>query len=151
MSDSELVRLCDTAEVAPGCAKRAEAGGAAYAVYNLNGVFYVSQDECTHGPGYLSEGYILDDEIECPYHQGRFDEAGAAYARTGDNGFMPGLTYYNAACSYARVGQKERALELLAKAVQTGMIQDRSSMRRDPDLASIRDEPEYRVLLERLT
>jgi nitrite reductase/ring-hydroxylating ferredoxin subunit len=73
MSDNERIRLCDTTEIAPGCAKRAEAGGCAYAVYNLNGVFYVSQDECTHGPGYLSEGYILDEEIECPYHQGRFD------------------------------------------------------------------------------
>ena len=32
----------------------------------------MTQDECTHGPGYLSEGYIIDDEIECPFHQGRF-------------------------------------------------------------------------------
>jgi nitrite reductase/ring-hydroxylating ferredoxin subunit len=72
MSERELLRLCDAAEVAPGCALRAEAGGCAYAVYNIGGAFYVSQDECTHGPGYLSEGYVLDDEIECPFHQGRF-------------------------------------------------------------------------------
>jgi len=72
MSDRQLTRLCDAAAVAPGCVLRAEAGGCAYAVYNIGGAFYVSQDECTHGPGYLSEGYILDDEIECPFHQGRF-------------------------------------------------------------------------------
>ena len=72
MSDHELVRLCDTTEVAPGCALRAETGGCSYAVYNVGGTFYVSQDECTHGPGYLSEGCILGDEIECPFHQGRF-------------------------------------------------------------------------------
>ena len=24
------------------------------------------------GPGALSEGYVLDDEVECPFHQGRF-------------------------------------------------------------------------------
>ena len=64
--------LCGVSDVAPGCALRADVGGAAYAVYNVEGVIYVSQDECTHGPGSLSEGYVLDDEVECPFHQGRF-------------------------------------------------------------------------------
>ena len=72
MSDETLTPLCDASEVAPGCAFRAEVNGCAYAVYNVEGTYYVSQDECTHGPGYLSEGYILDLEIECPFHQGRF-------------------------------------------------------------------------------
>jgi nitrite reductase/ring-hydroxylating ferredoxin subunit len=72
MSEEQLTPLCDASEVAPGCTLRAEAQGCAYAVYNVGGTFYVTQDECTHGPGYLSEGYILDDEIECPFHQGRF-------------------------------------------------------------------------------
>ena len=26
-----------------------------------------------HGPGCLSEGYVEGFEIECPFHQGRFD------------------------------------------------------------------------------
>jgi nitrite reductase/ring-hydroxylating ferredoxin subunit len=72
MSEEQLTPLCDASDVAPGCTLRAEAQGRAYAVYNVGGTFYVTQAECTHGPGYLSEGYILDDEIECPFHQGRF-------------------------------------------------------------------------------
>jgi len=44
----------------------------AYAVYNLDGQYYVTQDLCTHGPGSLAEGFIIGDEIECPFHQGRF-------------------------------------------------------------------------------
>jgi len=72
MSARELIALCEAEEVAPGCAMRAEAGGRSYAVYNVGGIIYVSQDECTHGPGCLSEGLVLDDEIECPFHQGRF-------------------------------------------------------------------------------
>jgi nitrite reductase/ring-hydroxylating ferredoxin subunit len=72
MSDDRLTPLCDASEVAPGCTFRAEANGCVYAVYNVEGNYYVSQDECTHGPGYLSEGYIMNDEIECPFHQGRF-------------------------------------------------------------------------------
>ncbi len=72
MSNQELVPLCESAEVMPGCAIRAELRGCSYAVYNVDGNIYVTQDECTHGPGYLSEGYVLDHEIECPFHQGRF-------------------------------------------------------------------------------
>jgi nitrite reductase/ring-hydroxylating ferredoxin subunit len=72
MKDEKLVPLCSASDVAPGCALRAEVRGFAYAVYNVDGTFYVTQDECTHGPGLLSEGYVLDDEIECPWHQGRF-------------------------------------------------------------------------------
>jgi len=70
--DEKLVELCAASDIAPGCALRALAGDCAYAVFNVEGNFYVTQDECTHGPGSLSEGYVLDDEIECPFHQGRF-------------------------------------------------------------------------------
>ena len=72
MKEQKLIPLCAAADVAPGCARRAEAGGCSYAVFNVDGTLYVTQDECTHGPGSLSEGYILDDEVECPFHQGRF-------------------------------------------------------------------------------
>jgi nitrite reductase/ring-hydroxylating ferredoxin subunit len=72
MKDGKLMPLCGVSDVAPGCALRAEAGGRVYAVFNVEGVIHVTQDECTHGPGSLSEGYVLDDEIECPFHQGRF-------------------------------------------------------------------------------
>jgi nitrite reductase/ring-hydroxylating ferredoxin subunit len=72
MKDGKLMPLCGVSDVAPGCTLRAEAGGRVYAVFNVEGVIHVTQDECTHGPGSLSEGYLLDDEIECPFHQGRF-------------------------------------------------------------------------------
>jgi nitrite reductase/ring-hydroxylating ferredoxin subunit len=67
-----VIPICDVSQVAAGCALRAESGGCVYAVFNVEGNLYVTQDECTHGPGSLSEGYVLDDEIECPFHQGRF-------------------------------------------------------------------------------
>ena len=72
MKIGSLVALCEAGQVAPGCALRAEAGGCVYAVFNVEGHYFVTQDECTHGPGSLSEGYVLDDEVECPFHQGRF-------------------------------------------------------------------------------
>lgn len=45
----------------------------AVAVYNVDGEFYATQDDCTHGRASLSDGYLIGDEIECPLHQGMFN------------------------------------------------------------------------------
>ena len=42
------------------------------AVFNLDGEFYVTDDQCTHGPGSLSEGDVLDADIICNFHGGAF-------------------------------------------------------------------------------
>ena len=57
--------------------------------------------------------------------------------------------YYNLACGYARLGQKEKALEALSKAVDAGYT-DRNQYETDPDLASVRSEPRFRDILARL-
>lgn len=51
---------------------RSEAHGIAFAVFRIGDHYYVTQDACTHGPGSLAEGYVDGEEIECPFHQGRF-------------------------------------------------------------------------------
>jgi nitrite reductase/ring-hydroxylating ferredoxin subunit len=68
-----LVALCAASDVKPDTPVRALLENVAFAVFNLNRQFYVTQDQCTHGPGSLSEGFVMDTEIECPFHQGRFD------------------------------------------------------------------------------
>jgi nitrite reductase/ring-hydroxylating ferredoxin subunit len=68
-----LVGLCAAADVEPDTPVRVLLDNVAYAVFSLNGQFYVTQDQCTHGPGSLSEGFVMETEIECPFHQGRFD------------------------------------------------------------------------------
>lgn len=42
------------------------------AVYNIEGEYYATDDCCTHQQASLSEGYLQDDTIECPRHQGVF-------------------------------------------------------------------------------
>jgi nitrite reductase/ring-hydroxylating ferredoxin subunit len=71
-NESKLVALCAAAEVAPDAPIQVVVRGMTYAVFNLDGRFYVTQDACTHGPGSLAEGFVIGDEIECPFHQGRF-------------------------------------------------------------------------------
>jgi nitrite reductase/ring-hydroxylating ferredoxin subunit len=72
MTGLKMQALCDGANVPAGAALRAELGGEVYAVFNVDGRFYVAQDHCTHGPGSLSEGFVEGEEIECPFHAGRF-------------------------------------------------------------------------------
>ena len=67
------IDLCAAAEVTPGNALRVETGGLVLAVFNLDGEFYVTDDQCTHGPGSLSEGFIDGDVIECNFHNGQFN------------------------------------------------------------------------------
>lgn len=51
-------------------------GEHAVCAYNLAGRIYVTDDACTHGEASLADGFIVDGtEIECSYHQGRFDIA----------------------------------------------------------------------------
>jgi serine/threonine protein kinase/Flp pilus assembly protein TadD len=57
------------------------------------------------------------------------------------------LMLYNAACFYARLGEKESALEALKNAFAVG-YEDFEWIKRDPDLDSIRDEPDYIALMK---
>jgi nitrite reductase/ring-hydroxylating ferredoxin subunit len=70
---AKRIDLCSTADVAPGTALKVEIGDLALAVFNVNGAFFVTDDQCTHGPGSLSEGYLEDDIIECNFHNGQFN------------------------------------------------------------------------------
>jgi dienelactone hydrolase len=88
------------------------------------------------------------DMGEALYNLKRFREAGDEYTRAGDLGSMPSLTWYNAACSYALAGEKERAFELLARAFGTGRITDKEQVRKDPDLVSLASDPRFAALLD---
>ncbi|MGH7806029.1 MAG: non-heme iron oxygenase ferredoxin subunit [Candidatus Binatia bacterium] len=87
MQDSDLVSLCQVAEVAVGSAKRVEPPGLSpLAVFNLGGAFFVTDDTCTHGLASLADGYVDGDQIECPWHNGRF------CIRTGEPTGFPAVT-----------------------------------------------------------
>jgi adenylate cyclase len=62
---------------------------------------------------------------------------------------IPALTWYNAACSYALAGDKEKAIDLLTRAFGTGRITNRDHVRADADLASLKDDPRFAALVTR--
>ncbi|RYE48512.1 MAG: non-heme iron oxygenase ferredoxin subunit [Hyphomicrobiales bacterium] len=42
------------------------------AVFNLEDGFFVTDDTCTHGEASLCDGFVDGDEVECPWHSGKF-------------------------------------------------------------------------------
>jgi ethylbenzene dioxygenase ferredoxin component len=67
-----VVRVCSKSEVAPGSVKAFAVGGNTLAVYNVDGTFYVTDDECTHAAASLADGMLEGDVIECCMHFGAF-------------------------------------------------------------------------------
>ena len=68
------ILLCRAADLAPGSARRVEhPHGPAIAVYNVDGAFYATDDNCTHGLSSLAEGTLDGGMIECAAHFGGFD------------------------------------------------------------------------------
>jgi fatty acid desaturase/nitrite reductase/ring-hydroxylating ferredoxin subunit len=56
---------------------------AQYAVYRLNDGFYAMSNKCSHAGARLSRGLVIEGQIECPAHNGRFD------IRTGEATLSP--------------------------------------------------------------
>ena len=44
-----------------------------FCVYKLTDGFYATDGICTHEAVHLEDGLVMDDEIECPMHQGIFN------------------------------------------------------------------------------
>ena len=70
---TDLLELCSQSDVGPDTPLKVEALGSELAVFQVGDRYCVTQDLCTHGPGSLSEGYVDGEEVECPFHQGRFN------------------------------------------------------------------------------
>src|SRR4029077_16265887 len=67
-----VVRICSKSEVAPGSVKAFAVGANVLAVYNIDGAYYITDDECTHAAASLADGMLEGDVIECCMHMGSF-------------------------------------------------------------------------------
>ncbi len=49
------------------------------ALFSIDGEVFATDNICSHGHAKLCDGYVERHEVECPFHQGRFDvRTGAA-------------------------------------------------------------------------
>lgn len=67
-----LIDICGVNDVSSDVPFKSTVGDIDVAVFQLGESYYVIADLCTHGPGSLSEGWVEGDEVECPFHQGKF-------------------------------------------------------------------------------
>jgi tetratricopeptide (TPR) repeat protein len=102
--------------------------------------------------GYLEtqrELWRLRREARASHLRGDFLAASTLLRRLLDMDGGDPTAAYNLACALARRGDRDGALEWLAKAVDLG-YSDRGFIEADSDLDSIRDAAGYRRLMERM-
>ena len=66
-------RVCEVADLGDEEVMQHWVGDVPLAVYRIEGEFYATSDLCSHQGANLSEGFIENDQIECPLHQGCYD------------------------------------------------------------------------------
>ena len=69
---NNIVRVCAQSEIAADGVKAFEVGDRRFAVFNIGGRFYVTDDECTHASASLADGMLDGEVIECAMHLGAF-------------------------------------------------------------------------------
>ncbi len=70
---ANLVTVAKTSDVKPGQMKSFQVKGKRILIANWEGTLFATDDICTHDGGTLSAGELVEGEVECPRHGGRFD------------------------------------------------------------------------------
>jgi 3-phenylpropionate/trans-cinnamate dioxygenase ferredoxin subunit len=71
---TDWVAACSVEDVALEDVIRFDHGGRTFAVYRSpGGQYYATDGLCTHEKIHLADGLVMDNIIECPKHNGRFD------------------------------------------------------------------------------
>ena len=67
------VEVARAAEIPPGKMKRVEVDGRALLVANVDGLYCVADDTCTHEEASLAGGALRGEVVRCPLHGARFN------------------------------------------------------------------------------
>jgi nitrite reductase/ring-hydroxylating ferredoxin subunit len=68
-----FVEVAKKSQIPENGAIGVEVQGKRLALVNLGGEIYALDDDCPHEGGPLSEGQIVGEEIECPWHTSHFN------------------------------------------------------------------------------
>jgi len=68
------IEACAIGDVAQEDVMRFDHDGRSYAIYRApDDTYYATDGLCTHEKVHLADGLVMDNIIECPKHNGRFD------------------------------------------------------------------------------
>jgi beta-lactamase regulating signal transducer with metallopeptidase domain/tetratricopeptide (TPR) repeat protein len=89
----------------------------------------------TNGSEWYERAYDL-------YRADRYEDAAVAFRRAAEEGHDPAKSLYNAACSYALLGDANRAIPALSEAINAGW-DDVDKIADDSDFDPIRSDPRF--------
>ena len=69
----DFTKVAETPELPPGSMKAVTVGSERILLVNVDGSFFAVGDECTHAAGFLSDGDLDGDKVECPIHGALFN------------------------------------------------------------------------------
>src|SRR4051812_31197999 len=69
---SQWEEVCADSDVEVSGLRLVLAGEREIALFRLEDGFHALDDTCSHGAASLSDGQVIGDEVECPFHAGRF-------------------------------------------------------------------------------
>ncbi|KRR02282.1 MocE family 2Fe-2S type ferredoxin [Bradyrhizobium valentinum] len=74
MTNRNWVDVCNVSDVDEEDVIRFDYQGRVYAIYHSpSGEFFATDGLCTHEQVALADGLVMNDIIECPKHNGRFN------------------------------------------------------------------------------
>ncbi|MEO7039641.1 MAG: nitrite reductase small subunit NirD [Candidatus Elarobacter sp.] len=68
----DFVTVARVSDIAPGTGKAVMVDRREIALFNVGGTFYALDNTCPHQGGPLSEGWVEDNEVTCPWHAWTF-------------------------------------------------------------------------------
>ena len=71
---AQWIEACGAGDIDEEDVMRFDHGGRTFAIYrSSDNKFYGTDGLCTHEKIHLADGLVMDNIIECPKHNGRFD------------------------------------------------------------------------------
>ena len=71
---SQWIEVCATDDIEAEDVMRFDHAGQTFAIYRSpDDRFYATHGLCTHEKVHLADGLVMEDIIECPKHNGRFN------------------------------------------------------------------------------
>ena len=71
---SQWIEACQADDIEEEDLIRFDHGGRTFAIYRSpDSKYYCTDGLCTHEQVHLADGLVMDNIIECPKHNGRFD------------------------------------------------------------------------------
>jgi len=96
------------------------------------------------------EYYKLITEAISQYRSANYEEAGIAFENAFKIGDPNKEDFYNASCSWALAGNKDKAFDYLNKSIDAGWLQP-EHLQIDPDLLTLRDDRRWESMIEKIT